>query len=230
MAETRETAVTATRTTDSTRDMHDTWGTPPPAPRKGRFGRELGYLLTGLPLGIAAFSTVLTMLVLGAVGLALVVGASLLVAALAVAGAFARVERQRVAHVTGRPIPAPRYRERRGSGIPRALHALGDGQRWRDLAHALVAFPLRIVTFCFAVTWTVGGLGELLYGAWSWSLPRDEGEEGLLDLMFGISSEAADIAFNTAVGVVLLATAVPLLRGLTALQTALARALLADRA
>ncbi|MFI5685591.1 hypothetical protein [Streptomyces sp. NPDC051636] len=43
--------------------------------------------------------------------------------------------------------------------------------------------------------------------------------------MFGVSSRWADIAFNPGIGVVLAATAVPVVRGLAALQTGLARAL-----
>jgi hypothetical protein len=86
-----------------------------------------------------------------------------------------------------------------------------------------------VVCFSLALTWTVGGLGELLYVTWSWALPRDE-ETGLLDLAFGVDSRAADIAFHTAAGVVLLATSVPLLRGLTAAQAGLARTLLGDPA
>ncbi|WP_223291169.1 sensor domain-containing protein [Streptomyces avicenniae] len=217
--------MTATGSTTTYR-IQDEQDTPRQRRRAGRFGRELGYLLTGLPLGIAAFTVVLTALALGTVGFVLVVGMPVLLAALAVAHTFARLERRRVAHVTGRPFPEPHPRERHGTGVTGWLHALRDAPRWRALAHALVSFPLRVVSFSLALTWTLGGLGALLYGTWSWSLPRDEGEEGLLDLMFGISSQAADIAFNTAIGALLLATAVPLVRGLTALHTALAHGLL----
>jgi hypothetical protein len=162
--------------------------------------------------------------------LAIWLGLPVLAGTLAAARYFARLERAQVAAVTGRPLPPPtpyRHETDGGGGIVRAL---SDPQSWRDLAHAVVSFPLRVITFCAAVTWTVGGLGELLYAVWSWPIPRDDGEAGLLDLMFGISSRAADIAFNTAIGVVLLATAVPVIRALTAVQSGLARALLTPRA
>ncbi|WP_431043706.1 sensor domain-containing protein [Streptomyces sp. P1-3] len=197
--------------------------------RLGRFGRELGYLLAGLPVGVAAFVIAVTGFSVGAASLVVLLGLPVLVAALAAARAFAGVERRHVEAATGRALPAHYYRPRDGGGAGLAgwLRALRDPQSWRDLTHMLVAFPLRVTTFCIAVTWTVGGLGELLYGAWSWSVPRDE-ESGLLDLMFGIDSRLADIAFNTGIGVVLLATAVPVVRGLAAIQAALARGLLTN--
>ncbi|WKX71038.1 sensor domain-containing protein [Streptomyces sp. XD-27] len=197
--------------------------------RVGRFGRQLGYLLAGLPVGIAAFVIAVTGFTAGAASFAVVLGLPILVAALAAARAFARVERRQVEAATGRALPAHSYRPRDGGAGPAAwLRALRDPQSWRDLAHMLVAFPLRVASFCIALTWTVGGLGELLYGAWSWSIPRDDDEAGLLDLMFGVDSRLADIAFNTGIGVVLLATAVPVVRGLVAIQAALARGLLTN--
>lgn len=198
------------------------------AGHRGRFGRELRYLLAGLPVGIAAFVIAMSGLAAGAAGFAVLIGLPILVASLKIARGFAGGERSRVAAVTGRALSRPHYRSADGAGTGPVgwLSALRDPQSWRDLAHMLVAFPLRVVTFCIAVTWTVGGLGELFYGAWSWAIPRDGGTTGLLDLMFDISSRVADIAFNTGIGVVLLATTVPVVRGLAKLQTGLARALL----
>lgn len=78
--------------------------------------------------------------------------------------------------------------------------------------------------------WTLGGIGELLYATWSWSLPRGQDNQGLVELVFDTSSQAADIGFNTAIGVFLLVTAVPVVRRLAAWQTRFAIALLTDRA
>ncbi|TGB12368.1 hypothetical protein E4099_11245 [Streptomyces palmae] len=201
----------------------------PATGRPGRFWRELGYVLSGLPLGVAAFVVAVGGVAAGAASLAVLLGLPILVGALAAARGFARLERRRVEAVTGRAVPIPRYRRRGGPERPVRLAALRDPQCWRDLTHMLVSFPLRVVGFALALTWTVGGLGELLYGLWSWSIPRDDDTKGLLDLMFGISSRSADIAFHTAIGVVLLSTAIPMLRLLASAQTALARGLLAGR-
>ncbi|MGW1989527.1 sensor histidine kinase [Embleya sp. NPDC001921] len=194
----------------------------------GRFGRQLRFVFSGLPIGLAAFVVVLAGFAVGVASFAVLLGVPILVATLAAARYFAGMERRRVAAVTGRALPPHAYREATGEGFKAGLRALREPQSWRDLAHALVSFPLRVVSFCLAVTWTVGGLGELLYPVWSWSIPRDPDNTGLLDLMFGVSSRAADIAFNTGIGVVLLASAVPLVRALVAVQAGLARGLLTD--
>ncbi|MFI1585920.1 sensor histidine kinase [Embleya sp. NPDC020630] len=192
------------------------------------FLRRLGFVLGGLPLGVAAFVVGLGGFAIGAVGSVLVFGIPVLVGVFAAAGWFASVERRRVEAVTGRALPPHGYRASTGTGFKAWLRALRDPQSWRDLTHAVVSFPLRVVGFCLALTWTVGGLGEVLYAAWSWPIPRDEGKQGLLDLMFGVSSRAADIAFNTGIGVVLLATAAPMTRALVAIQAGLARVLLTN--
>ncbi|MGC0422239.1 signal transduction histidine kinase [Embleya sp. AB8] len=204
--------------------------TPPAESTRGvgGFGRRLGYLLAGLPLGLAAFVVAVIGLAAGTATFVLLLGVPLLVGTLAAARGFAAVERRRVVAVTGRELPPYAYRQPAGDGFKGWLAALREPQSWRDLIHMVVSFPVRVASFCLALTWTVGGLGELLYAAWSWPIPRDRGKEGLLDLMFGISSRAAEIGFNTGIGVVLLATAPPLLRALVAAQAALARALLTN--
>ncbi|MFI6584831.1 sensor histidine kinase [Embleya sp. NPDC050493] len=199
-----------------------------PVPRGGRFGRQLSYLLVGFPLGAAAFVVAIGGLAAGAASFAVLLGVPILVATLAAARGFAELERRRVVAVTGRELPPHAYRERAGEGFKGWWRALREPQSWRDLAHILVSFPLRVVSCCIALTWTLGGLGELLYAAWSWPIPRDPGKQGLLDLMFGISSRAAEIAFNTGIGVLLLATAAPVVRALVAVQAALARGLLTN--
>lgn len=194
--------------------------------RLGRFWNQLGYLLAGLPVGLVALLVSVAGFSLGVSTLVLWIGLPILAGTLAAARSFARLERRQVARATGRPVALPHYRSNPGKGLTRWLGAVRDPQSWRDLIHMVVALPVRTFTFSCALVWTVGGLGELLYGLWSWSLPRGDEEQGLLDLMYGIDSTGAEIAFNTAIGVVLLATALPLVRGLTAAQTALSRALL----
>ncbi|NUU20428.1 MAG: sensor histidine kinase [Streptomycetaceae bacterium] len=194
-----------------------------------RFGRELRYLLAGLPIAVGTLCPLLIGLSLG-LGLAvLVIGLPVLAWTLFLARAFARTERRRVEAVTGRPLPPHHYTVAvRGKRPAEWMRVLRDEQSGRDVAHVLVSFPVRVVGFCFAFTWAVGGLGELLYGAWSWAVPRDDDTKGLVDLMFGVEDRWADIAFNTAVGVLLLATAVPVVRVFTTMQVSLSRALLTD--
>ncbi|WP_236671640.1 sensor domain-containing protein [Streptomyces sp. 7-21] len=190
------------------------------ARRPGQFGREVGYLLAGLPLGTAAFTLGITGFTLGVSTLVIWIGFFVLAWALSVARYLARVEAAQVAYVTGRPLP-PRE-PRTGSG-PLAL--LRDAQAWRDLVHSVLAFPLRVVTFSLTVAWLAGGAGELLYGVWSWALPEGD-VNGLFELITGNDSRFLDILFHTATGAVLLATAKPVIRGLVTTQAGLARVLL----
>ncbi|WP_406062810.1 sensor domain-containing protein [Streptomyces sp. NBC_01077] len=203
----------------------------PTAPEPGarRFRCELGYLLSGLPLGLAAFTVAVTGAALGVSTLVVWAGLPVLAGTLRAARALANLERRRVMAVTGRPLPSHRPRPS-GTGWAGTLRAVRDPRSWRDLVHLVVAFPLQVITFSVALTWTLGGVGELLYATWSWSLPRGQDNQGLAELIFDTSSQAADIGFNTAIGVFLLATAVPVVRRLTALQTRFAIALLTDRA
>ncbi|GAA2622697.1 sensor domain-containing protein [Streptomyces axinellae] len=187
----------------------------------GRFGREVGYLLSGLPLGIPAFVMMVAGFAVGVSTLVIMVGLPVLIGTLSVARYLARVESQQIGRVTGRPLPPLPPREARGGWA-----ALLDAQSWRDLLHAVVAFPLRILTFSVALAWMAGGVGGLLYGLWSWSLPRDN--DGVLDLALGITGRGPDIAFNTFVGLLLLATTIPVVRCLTAMQAGLGRVLLRD--
>ncbi|MGA5193617.1 sensor domain-containing protein [Streptomyces exfoliatus] len=203
----------------------------PTAPEPGarRFRSELRYLLSGLPLGLAAFTVTVTGAVLGVSTLVIWAGLPILAGTLRAARALANLERRRVTAVTGRPLPPHRPRPS-GTGWAGTLRAVRDPRSWRDLVHLVVAFPLQVLTFSVALTWTLGGIGELLYATWSWSLPRGQDNQGLAELIFDTSSRAVDIGFNTAIGVFLLATAVPVVRSLAALQTRLATALLTDRA
>ncbi|MFI1488251.1 sensor domain-containing protein [Streptomyces sp. NPDC020747] len=194
-----------------------------------RFRREMGYLLSGLPLGVAAFTVAVTGFALGVSTLVVWIGLPILAGTLRTVRALANLERRRVTAVTGRPLPSQHPRPA-GTGWDGALRAVRERQSWRDLVYLVVAFPLQVTTFSVALTWTLGGVGELLYGTWSWSLPQGPDDQGLVELIFDNSSRAADIGFNTAMGVFMLATAVPVVRWLAAMQTRLARALLTDRA
>ena len=79
-------------------------------------------------------------------------GVPLLAGTQAAARGFAGLERRRVDAVTGRPLPPHHYRTAGGAGLARLARSLLDPQSWRDLLHAVLAFPLRVVGFVIAVT------------------------------------------------------------------------------
>jgi len=200
----------------------------PAVARPGWLARDLGYLLLGLPLGIASFVVSVAGFASGVGTLVIWLGVPLLAGTLAAARGFAGLERRRVEAVTGRPLPPHHYRTAAGSGLGRLARSLLDPQSWRDLLHAVLAFPLRVAGFAIAVAWAAGGLGETLYVLWEWALPRGAGNQTLTELAFDIDSRLADIAFHTAIGLILLLTLRPVLRGLAVLQTGLARGLLTN--
>ncbi|MEN3266897.1 sensor domain-containing protein [Pseudonocardia sp.] len=195
----------------------------------GRFWRGMGYLLGGLPLAIVAFVIAIAGFSAGVGTLVVWVGLPVLVLTLRAVRGLAVVERRSTEWATGRPLPPHHYREARGRGIPRWFNALGEPQSWRDLLHAVVAFPVRLVTFVLAVAWTVGGFGGLLYVTWQWALPDNEEGGGLFWLMTGNGGRLGEIAVNMVLGAVMVATSPAVVRGLVATRAGLARGLLTNQ-
>lgn len=192
-----------------------------------RIARSYAYLLAGFPLGIVAFVVAVTGLSVGAGTLVVWVGLPVLVATLAAARGFAGAERALV-RAAGRPLPPHHYAEPRGRGIRRLLSRLGDPQSWRDLLHAVIAFPVHVTTSVVAVTWGVTGVGGSLYLLWEWVLPRDGDVTGLFGLVTMVNSRIAEIVVNTVLGVLMVLTLPWVLRGLVAVQAGLARGLLTN--
>lgn len=205
---------------------------PAPAPvpaHAARLRRGMGYLLGGLPLCIVALVVAVAGFAAGVGTLVVWLGLPILVLTLRACRGLAEVERRATVWATGRPLPPHHYRTPTGSGMSRLLRSLAEPQSWRDLLHAVVAFPVRIATFVIAVTWTVGGLGALLYVMWEWSLPRDTGPNGLVGLITGVESRPAEIALNTTIGVIMVLTAPLVVRGLVLVRAGLARGLLTNQ-
>lgn len=188
---------------------------------------ELTFLVGGLPVGLVSFVVAVVGLTAG-VGLLVVwVGVPVLVCTLGASRVPAAHERRAVARVTGGgELPAPHYREATDGGGVLRLDVLRDRQAWRDTLHAVVALPVTLVTAVVALTCAVGGLGGLLYGAWEWALPADN--TGLVELVTGVRSRAAEIGLTTAVGAALLLVTPAVLRALVALRASVARGLLTD--
>ena len=155
--------------------------TPAPAPSWfrqmiGRLGREVAYLLTAFPLALAAWVVLVT---LGSVALGTLViwvGVGIGVVTLWAMRAFAGLERARLRLLGGRGLEAAYRSADRRFSLRSMLGAYGDTQMWRDAAHAFLAFPLSVVTWSLALTWTaaaVGGPTEWFWGRW---LPTDDAE------------------------------------------------------
>jgi hypothetical protein len=177
------------------------------------------HLVADLPIGAVAFTLASTAGSLSA-GLALtVVGLPLLVLTLVGARCYARFERGRVRMLLGVRV-APPESGRGGLAPRRWLAELPDGAGWKALAHALLALPVGALSFTVVVTGWVTAfalLGTPLAAPW---LP-EASRIGSVNIDTPAGAAGAFVA-----GAVL-AGAMPLVvRGLTAVDTVLARLLL----
>jgi signal transduction histidine kinase len=194
-----------------------------------RFWRGFAYQLAALPLGILAFVLAVTGFSVGLGTLIIWVGVPVLVGTLLVGRWTAAMERGLVGWASGHPLPPHHYRPTAGAGrLARLVNELRDPQSWRNLLHSVVAFPLRILGFSLGVAWTVGGLGGVLGVTWMWALPDDNDGGGLVWLLTGSQSRIAEIGINTVLGLVMLATAPLIIRGLLAMERGLAVGLLTN--
>jgi hypothetical protein len=122
----------------------------------------------GLPIGVAAFSLIITGLATAA-GMAItLVGVPILLLTLIAARGIAELERRRAAPVLGARITG---RERRLSGSlwERTKAVATDPASWRDTAWSLLLMPIGVAGFTAVVTmWSVA-LGMLTSPIWLWA-------------------------------------------------------------
>ncbi|MEU4422846.1 sensor domain-containing protein [Actinoplanes sp. NPDC024001] len=204
---------------------------PAPATRAlRRLGADTRYVLTGMPLGLAAVILCLTGVAAG-LGLAVVwVGVPLLAAAMMLARGFAVTERSRISAVLGEPMPQPAYRTANGPGLVRRLLAvLADPQSWRDLAHASLRFVPSTVAFSLVLAWWAGMLGSLTWSLWGWSLPNGPDERDLPELLGFGEGYLTAVGFYLVLAVLFAITLPAVVRGSALLEARFARALLGPR-
>ena len=189
-------------------------------------GRNFAAIMGMFALSLTAFVACTTLFSLGVGLLVIVVGLFILVACLVVAGWSSRMTMALLSYV-GISLPRTRY-PAVGPGFRGKLRRLAYPQSWRDLLHVLINFVLSVISFSFALTWVVGGLGGVTYWFWSRWLPQSQ-DSGLADLL-GYPGRFAEVTLQTVLGAVLLLTTPLLLRGLVRLHGAVAYALLVDEA
>jgi signal transduction histidine kinase len=195
--------------------------TPETSPWWAGLRRQTAFHASGLVVATGAFLTVLPLLVLGLATAVVWLGLPVLVTAASVATWWADVERVHGAGVAQQPERPPYL-----SSTSR-LGPLADPQRWRDVVHAIVGFPVRVAAAAVALGWLVIALGTALFVLWEWALPRGD-VSGLYGLVTGRDSRLAEIVVNTALGLVGLLLWPFVLRACTAARTGLARLLLVD--
>ena len=201
-------AAVATATSPTT--ARPTWAAAAAFAR--RLGLDTVYLVTGLPMGILAFTVVVTGWSLS-LGLAItLIGLPIALLTVALSRALATVERRRAELVLGAPLQA-RYRSwTQGSVWARLRAVFADPTTWKDLAWHLLLLPVGIAGFTIAVTTWATTAGLLLLPAWWW-MGRDGWD---VDLgLFAIDSWPEALA-GTAVGVLSIPLTMALVRGTAA--------------
>ena len=181
------------------------------------------YVASGLPLGIAWLTVLITVLALG-VGLAVViVGIPILAASLVLWRWGANTERERAALVLGAPIARPRPAPSRSPRLlDRWLAYVRDRRTWRDLGYMLLLGPVGIAAGTIAIALWSAAFAALLAPAVASAAPAGS----LLDQL-GTTGLIAVAAGSIPVG----ALAALITRALAAGCAALAESLLAgDRA
>jgi hypothetical protein len=123
-------------------------GHRPNAPVAG----SLAYLLMNLPLGIAGFTVLVTLLATSLGTVVVWVGVPLFAIAILLARGAAKVERARVYALLDTYIPLPYLPLPVGSQKLRWTARLKDGSTWRDIGYFLVLFPIGIIEFTLVVT------------------------------------------------------------------------------
>jgi signal transduction histidine kinase len=184
------------------------------------------HLLTDLPMGILTFVPI-------AVGLSLslgllpvfLLGIPMLLVTMAVAGVLARIERGRYAITLGERIPDPRPpRQPRAPGDSwlQALHRrIAAPHSWRAISYGLLLLPLSVINFSLAIAFWSGPLALLTLPIYNWALPNGGADFGFV----AIQNAPATVAVGFA-GLFLLFVAPHAVRGLAAVDAAIARTLL----
>jgi signal transduction histidine kinase len=180
------------------------------------------HLLIGLPVGITLFTLTVTLVSLG-VGLLplFLVGIPVLIVTLWVIDRCIRFERGRFRFLLNERIQAPAVDVTAAGWWPRFLRQLRTASTWKQLAYCILWLPVGIVSFTLVVTiWSLA-FGLIAFPAYSPLLPHGGAVIG--DVVFAGAwwSLAALV-----VGIGLLLSAPNLVRGLAAVETAIARALL----
>jgi signal transduction histidine kinase len=191
------------------------------------------YLLTAPVIAAAGLLLVLGGLCVGTAGWLLPGGSRVAAGVLAPARWLADLERWRIAKVRS-PGPGAAAAGRRPRSKDKA--AVSDPALWLDVAHAVVVFPVALVTSVVTALWWFVGVGAatsaLRGGNTSGSLRPMTlyagSAQSHIALSLGLTSPPERLAFGTVFGLLLLFTLPLVTRACLAAQTGLGQALLSD--
>jgi signal transduction histidine kinase len=189
---------------------------------------DTGYVVAGFPLGIASFVTLLVGFAVGFGNAVTLLGLPVLYATMHLARFYARAERAMASRVL--PVPGGRVVYKQpgpdAGWWRRITTPLTDGQSWLDLGHGLLAFATSLSSFIVVAIWWLGAIGGTSYPLWAWAIPQDSDDQQLHQLLGLPDNRLADIGVQTSIGLVLLITLPPVVRGAALLRALPARGML----
>ncbi|NUT40697.1 MAG: sensor domain-containing protein [Thermoactinospora sp.] len=194
-----------------------------------RLRADSRYTIIGFPTSIASFSLTIAGVAAGIGSAVAFVGLPILAGTAAMGRRFADLERSSIATIVDHPVESPAYTEAPSwaGWFRRVMNPLLNGQAGLDLLHAVLSFPLAIVSFVLTVTWWAGTVLGLTFPLYGWILFNTIGPEGSLPALLGFGGGLAGyVTFNTVVGVLFAITLVPVVRLAALVRASLGEALL----
>jgi signal transduction histidine kinase len=171
--------------------------------RPGRLWRAIGASGVALPLGTVSFTAMVALLSTAA-GLAITVvfAVPFLWLAFVVSRGLAHVERSRLAVLLDTPIPDPVAPLTAPSWLRRLWERVQSGDRWREIAHHVLALPVGVVSFTLVVAAWAGSLALILLPLYVSTLPGESAKFWVADVSQGPGSLAASLLGVVGVGLV----------------------------
>jgi hypothetical protein len=193
-------------------------------------GGSLAYLLMNLPLGIAGFVTLFTLLATGISTAVVWVGLPLLAFAVLLARGAARAERARVYALLDVFVPLPYLPLPAATQRLRWKARLRDVSTWRDLAYFFVLFPVGIIEFTLMVTFWSSSLALAGLPIYFRFLPEGAYYFPAFDVRWITVDSTVGALPWAALGVLFIAVSVALTRSMAGIHGRLAWAMLGPTA
>lgn len=193
-----------------------------------RLGIHSIYVLTGFPLALVGFVVIITGLSLG-FGLAItIIGIPILIGVLLAARGLAQLERMRFERMLAIDPGQDHYRgsSSEDGSLKRLLTPLIDMQSWLDALHAIISFPVTILTWTVAIAWWTTAVGGTTWALWGWSVPNGTDNDDLPELIGLGSNYVVRAGFYTVIGLVCAVSLPFVMAGLAQITAAAGRLLL----
>ncbi|GAA4514198.1 MULTISPECIES: sensor histidine kinase [Nonomuraea] len=186
------------------------------------------YTLVGFPATALAFVISIAGLAAGLGGMVVWIGVPVLAGTMLAARLFADAERGWLSDVLKRPPVRPRYKAPPpGAGrFRRIINPLTSGQSWLDLLHAIVNFPLALVSFVLTTVFWAVPLAGLTYPIYGLVTSRIPGNVELPELLGLGDGYLVNLVFYVTLGFLFLLIMPFVVRGSSLLRAGLGRVLL----